>query len=57
MAVRITCIHKSGGYHENPHEAISDFGWINEATNATGKRYFSGNGEIPRRGQRPSLRG
>ncbi len=32
MSVRITCITKSGGYHENPHEAISTFGWTNEQT-------------------------
>ena len=37
MSVRVTCINKSGGYHENPHEAISSFGWINESTNATGR--------------------
>lgn len=37
MAVRITCINKSGGYHENPHEAISYYGWQNEETGATGK--------------------
>lgn len=37
MAVRITCINKSGGYHENPHEAISHFGWLNESTNESGK--------------------
>jgi hypothetical protein len=37
MAVRITCINKSGGYHDNPHEAITDFGWVNEQTGGTGK--------------------
>jgi hypothetical protein len=37
MAVRVTCINKSGGNHENPHEAITDFGWINEQTGTTGK--------------------
>lgn len=35
MSVRVTCINKSGGYHENPHEAISRFGWINEQTYET----------------------
>jgi hypothetical protein len=35
MSVRITCINKSGGYHENPHEAISKFGWKNEQTGET----------------------
>jgi hypothetical protein len=37
MSIRITCINKSGGYHENPHEAIQSFGWTNEQTGATGK--------------------
>ena len=37
MAVRIHCIRKSGGYHENPHEAINSFGWINEQSNVTGE--------------------
>lgn len=37
MSVRITCINKSGGYHENPHEAISVFGWINEENQQSGK--------------------
>jgi len=32
MSIRIICINKSGGYHDNPHEAISRFGWINEQT-------------------------
>jgi hypothetical protein len=36
MAVQITCIKKSGGYHENPHEAISTFGWKNDETGQTG---------------------
>lgn len=37
MSVRITCINKSSGYHENPHEAVSYYGWKNEITNDTGK--------------------
>lgn len=37
MAVRITCINKDSGNHENPHEAISHYGWINESTNKPGK--------------------
>ena len=32
MSVRIICISKDGGYHENPHEAISSLGWKNEST-------------------------
>jgi hypothetical protein len=28
MTVRITCINKSGGYHDNPHAAISHYGWL-----------------------------
>lgn len=37
MAMRITCINKSGGYHEDPHHAISYLGWINEQTSESGK--------------------
>ena len=37
MAVRIHCINKSGGYHDNPHEAISHYGWIDESTNEKGR--------------------
>lgn len=36
MSIRITCIKKSGGYHQNPYAAIESLGWINEATNNTG---------------------
>lgn len=37
MSVRITCIKKDGGHHENPHSAISTLGWINEATSESGR--------------------
>lgn len=37
MAVRITCINKEGGYHDDPHVAIESLGWVNEATNESGK--------------------
>lgn len=37
MSVRITCIKKSGGYHQNPYTAIETLGWINEADNDTGR--------------------
>ena len=37
MSVRITCIKKDSGNHENPHTAISYLGWINEDTQATGR--------------------
>lgn len=37
MAIRITCINKSDGYHADPHHAISDLGWINDQNNETGK--------------------
>jgi Protein of unknown function (DUF3892) len=36
MSIRITCIKKSGGYHADPHYAISELGWINEQTRETG---------------------
>lgn len=31
MTIRIRCINKSGGYHENQHEAIEFFGWVDDA--------------------------
>lgn len=37
MAIRITCISKSGGNHDDPHHAISDLGWINDQSGETGK--------------------
>ncbi len=37
MSVRITCINKANGYHENPYTAIEQFGWVNENNNQTGK--------------------
>lgn len=37
MAIRITCIKKSNGHHENPHIAISELGWIEDGTNQTGR--------------------
>lgn len=37
MAVRITCINKAGGFHDDPHEAVSYYGWLNESSSATGK--------------------
>jgi hypothetical protein len=36
MAVRITCISKSGGYHADPHHAIERLGWIEDGTGKTG---------------------
>jgi hypothetical protein len=37
MAMRITCINKANGLHENPYVAIQALGWVNEQTGATGK--------------------
>lgn len=36
MAIRITCIRKSGGFHADPHHAISELAWVNEQTRETG---------------------
>jgi len=36
LAIRITCIKKSGGYHQNPYAAIESLGWIEDGTNTTG---------------------
>jgi hypothetical protein len=37
MSIRITCIKKSNGYHQDRHHAISELGWANEQTNETGR--------------------
>jgi len=37
MSVRITCINKANGQHENPYTAIEHLGWVNESTNESGK--------------------
>jgi uncharacterized protein DUF3892 len=37
MSIRITCIDKSGGYHQDQHHAISNLGWTNDGTGNTGK--------------------
>jgi hypothetical protein len=37
VAIRITCINKSGGYHADPHHAISNLGWVEDVTGKTGK--------------------
>ena len=37
MAVKIICIRKDGGNHQNPHKKITDFGWVNEQTRAAGQ--------------------
>ncbi|OCX54268.1 hypothetical protein BEL04_08400 [Mucilaginibacter sp. PPCGB 2223] len=36
MSVRITCIKKAAGDHENPYVAISSMSWINEQSKKTG---------------------
>lgn len=37
MAIRITCINKAGGWHADPHCAISDLGWVRDDNGQTGK--------------------
>jgi len=36
MAVRITCIKKEHGNHDDPHVAIESLGWTNEDTGESG---------------------
>ncbi|TWR26798.1 DUF3892 domain-containing protein [Mucilaginibacter achroorhodeus] len=36
MSIKITCIKKDDGNHENPFIAISAMNWINEENNSTG---------------------
>lgn len=37
MAIRIVCINKDNGNHENPHVAIEALGWIEDGTNTRGR--------------------
>jgi len=37
MSIRITCINKDSGYHDNPHLAINNLGWIEDGTGKSGK--------------------
>jgi len=37
MAIQIKCINKDNGNHENPHEAIQSYGWVNDADASSGK--------------------
>ncbi|HEY2383622.1 MAG TPA: DUF3892 domain-containing protein [Terriglobia bacterium] len=32
VAIRVTCINKENGYHEDPHHAISMLGWVEDGT-------------------------
>ena len=43
MSIRIICISKDGGNHENPHTAIRDMHWIEEST---GKQDISTREEV-----------
>lgn len=36
MSIKITCIKKNDGFHENPYTAIESQGWINETNSSTG---------------------
>ncbi len=37
MAIKITCINKDNGNHENPNVAITHLGWLNETEGTSGK--------------------
>jgi len=34
--IQITCINKSNGRHDDPHESIERFGWVNTQTKESG---------------------
>jgi hypothetical protein len=36
MSVKVTCISKDNGNHENPYVAIENLGWIEDGTRDTG---------------------
>jgi len=37
MSVRITCIKKDNGNHNNPHEGITHLSWMDEQTGDAGR--------------------
>lgn len=37
MSIKITCINKDNGKHENPNVAITFLGWIEDGTGKVGK--------------------
>jgi len=37
MAIKVTCINKDHGNHDNPYEAIEYLGWTKDITNEIGK--------------------
>jgi hypothetical protein len=37
MTVRISCINKANGLHENPYVAISHLNWVQDETGKTGR--------------------
>ena|SRR5438105_2892794 len=37
MSVRVICINKSGGFHADPHHAVSHLAWTEDGTGKTGK--------------------
>lgn len=36
MSIRIICVNKAGGYHDDPHEAISRLGWLEDGKSNSG---------------------
>lgn len=36
MSIKIVCINKDNGNHENPHTAIRRLGWVEDGTGNTG---------------------
>ena len=37
MSIRINCVNKADGYHDDPHESISWLGWTGDGTGKSGK--------------------
>ncbi len=37
MAIKIVCINKENGRHDDPYEAISFLGWVEDGTGSKGK--------------------
>ena len=62
MSVKITCIDKPSGNLQDPHEAISRYGWVDESTRNSGTstrdqmvKFIKGNGKAYVKDQRGNL--
>ena len=47
MSIRVECINKAGGWHQDPHEAISRLAWVDEQSGQRGSSSRAGTQQTP----------